>query len=138
MDDVESSLQSAKNWGTFDMLGGGIISTAIKHSRINDAKESIHQVQHQLRVFQRELADIGEKTSIEMEIGTFAKFADYVFDGLIFDWIVQSKINNSLESALRVSERIRLLLSQLQNSYQDNKNKLNNLEQQRLNIIEQA
>jgi chromosome segregation ATPase len=138
LDEVTNSLRSAKNWGTFDMLGGGLISTAVKHSRINSARESIHQVQQQLRVFQRELADVGSKTDIEINIGSFATFADYLFDGLIVDWIVQSKINQSLESTIKVSERIRIVLAQLQNSYQDTQTKLNNLEQKKIVLIEQT
>src|SRR4030042_1915584 len=67
LDEVVNSLKSAKNWGTFDMLGGGLIATAVKHSRINSARELIHQVQQQLRIFQRELADVGSKTEIEVD-----------------------------------------------------------------------
>ena len=119
------------------MLGGGIISTAVKHSRINSARESIHLVQQQLRVFQRELADVGtESGGIQIDIGSFATFADYIFDGLIVDWIVQSKINKSLETAIRISERIRLLLIQLQNSYNDVQLKQENLEEKKRSLIE--
>jgi len=139
LDQVADSLRSAKNWGTFDMLGGGIISTAVKHSRINSARESIHLVQQQLRVFQRELADVGtENNGMQIDIGSFATFADYIFDGLIVDWIVQSKINKSLETAIRISERIRFLLMQLQNSYQETQTRYNNLEQEKRKLIEKV
>ncbi len=138
MDKVIDSLRSAKNWGTYDMLGGGFISTAIKHSRIDDAKEAAYQVQQQLRCFQKELADIGTNTEIKIDIGSFSKFADYFFDGLIFDWAVQSKINRSLENVLDVSKRINRVVLHLQNNYREMEAKYNILEQEKRNLIEQA
>jgi DNA repair exonuclease SbcCD ATPase subunit len=73
---VIDSLKSAKNWGTWDMIGGGLISTAVKHSRIDRARASAHQVQQLLRRFQRELADVGGTSDITIDIGSFATFAD--------------------------------------------------------------
>ncbi|HLO13546.1 MAG TPA: hypothetical protein VK206_01865, partial [Anaerolineales bacterium] len=35
---VISSLEDAEGWGTWDLLGGGLISTAMKHSGIDDAR----------------------------------------------------------------------------------------------------
>lgn len=138
LDKVIDSLRSAKNWGTYDMLGGGFISTAIKHSRIDDAKEAVYHVQQQLRFFQKELADIGTNTEIKIEIGSFSKFADYFFDGLIFDWAVQTKINKSLDSSVQVSERIHRVLRHLQKNYIEAETKYNNLELQKRKLIEQA
>lgn len=42
LEKVISSLKSASNWGTWDLLGGGMIATAIKHSRIDEARMSVH------------------------------------------------------------------------------------------------
>lgn len=43
--------------------------------------------------------------------------ADYFFDGLIFDWIVQSKINDSLDRTInldrKVERSINLLINDL-------------------------
>ena len=93
------SLQNAQNWGTFDLLGGSILATAVKHSKIDEAKNDIEEVQHYLNQFRRELSDTtlnsGQNLAVEMD--SFTGFADYFFDNLITDWIVQSKINQSLE-----------------------------------------
>jgi hypothetical protein len=135
--EIVGYLESAKNWGTFDMLGGGFISTAVKHSKIDKAKDSINKVQQQIRVFQMELADTGTITEIKIEIDSFSKFADYVFDGLIFDWVVQSKIKRSLESVTQVSERISRVVKHLQNNYKDVQEKQKTLEEEKRIIIEQ-
>lgn len=34
---ARDKLRSARNWGIFDMLGGGFISDLVKHSKMNDA-----------------------------------------------------------------------------------------------------
>jgi hypothetical protein len=39
--------------------------------------------------------------NLSIEIGALESFADIFFDGLIFDWVVQSQINASLDEARR-------------------------------------
>ncbi|WP_018752484.1 hypothetical protein [Paenibacillus sanguinis] len=90
------SLHSAKNWGTYDMLGGGMISTHIKHSHIDEAMHSINLAQHSLKRFERELRDVGETLPGGMVISDLLKFSDYFFDGLIVDWLVQGQIHDLL------------------------------------------
>jgi DNA repair exonuclease SbcCD ATPase subunit len=63
--------------------------------RCDAAREHAYTAQRCLRSFQKELADADERLSVSLEIGGFAKFADYFFDGLIADWVVQSKIHNA-------------------------------------------
>ena len=85
---VRSELKSAANWGTIDMMGGGLMATMAKHSKIDAAKAHAHRAQRQLRRFQEELADADQRLQVSLEIGGFSKFADYFFDGLITDWVV--------------------------------------------------
>jgi uncharacterized protein YlxW (UPF0749 family) len=54
---IAEILKSASGWGAVDILGGGLIITAIKHSRINDAKRELQKTQALLQRFQRELDD---------------------------------------------------------------------------------
>jgi len=135
---VIDSLKSAKNWGTWDMIGGGLISTAVKHSRIDRARASAHQVQQLLRRFQRELADVGATSDITIDIGSFATFADYFFDGLIVDWIVQSRIANSLMSATELRDKVQTTLGHLNQSLQQAQDKAARTEQTRQELIERA
>ena len=138
LDSVIESLRSAKNWGTFDMIGGGLIATAVKHSRLNDAQQEINRVQHSLRSFQRELADVGSTAELSIDIGSFATFADYVFDGLIVDWMVQSRIKKSLDIALDARDRIQVVLSNLNGSLNNVKQKAEDIDQQKQRLIENA
>ncbi|MDE5415510.1 hypothetical protein [Alkalihalobacterium chitinilyticum] len=107
------SLDKAKGWSTWDMFGGGMLTTAIKHSHLDDARKQIHYAQNQLRLFQEELLDIENHFEIKMEIGNFLTFADYFFDGIIVDWVVHGKINDSLSQAEETTAKVREILSVL-------------------------
>lgn len=140
LESVTASLKSADNWGTWDVLGGGMIATAIKHSEIDGAKASAHRVQQLLRRFQRELADVGVSSSsdVAIEIGSFATFADYFFDGLIADWVVQSRIERSFENAAHMADQVRKTVRNLQRKLEEVQNKANSIKEKRRTLIEGA
>lgn len=111
---VLSSLESAEGWGTWDLFGGGLISDLAKHSHIDDAKEEAENVQRLLRQFRTELTDISISSDIVIETEGFAKFADFFFDGLIADWFMQSKINESQESVESVKSQVLSVVGKLE------------------------
>lgn len=93
---IEESLKSAKNWSTWDMVGGGMASDMMKHSRLNEAQRQAEELQRQLRKFKIELADIQVDCELQLQIEGFLKFADFFFDGIFVDWTVHSKIEGSV------------------------------------------
>ncbi|MBS6195330.1 MAG: hypothetical protein KH828_07095 [Clostridiales bacterium] len=114
---AQEQLQSARKWGIFDMLGGGMISDFIKHSRMSDASSSMEEARNHLMIFQRELQDVDVPAELRMEIGGFLSFADFFFDGLIADYMVQSKIADAREQVEDGIERVKNILEQLKNMY---------------------
>jgi len=112
LEEVVRSLESAQGWGVWDMIGGGLLATAAKHSHLDKAQEQVHEVQALMRRFRRELADIGRFTE-DVSIGGFERFADYFFDGLFVDWMVQSKINASLDRTQEQLARVKSLIASL-------------------------
>lgn len=109
-------LDSAKNWGIWDMLGGGFFTDMIKHSKIDDANKMSYDVQQCLKRFQKELNDVNEFTDIAVDIGSFATFADFFFDGLFADWFVQSKINESISNLDNANRRVGDIIEDLNRS----------------------
>lgn len=77
LESAAEKLSSARNWGLFDMFGGGFISGMMKHSRINDATIYMENAKNQLQIFQRELKDIHVPMDFQLEIGTFLTFTDF-------------------------------------------------------------
>ena len=50
-----------------------------------------------MKIFQRELSDLCLSVDLRMEVGGFLSFADFFFDGLVADYLVQSKIASARE-----------------------------------------
>ncbi len=134
------SLRKAQGWGTVDMFGGGLITTAIKHSNVDEAKQLIHDVQVWLNKFRRELSDIQmeEFGELIVELDSFTTFADYFFDNLIFDWVVQSKINRSLEGCETVCNQVLDIVTQLRIADVEVTKKYKNTQTEFIGYIEKA
>lgn len=115
---AQEKLDSARNWGLFDLFGGGFITDMIKHSRMNDASALMENARADLLVFQRELRDVYVPTEFRMEVSDFLTFADFFFDGVIADYLVQSKIAEAraqVNDAIYQVERLLRDLRGLQN-----------------------
>ena len=112
-DQVLSSLDSAEGWGTWDLLGGGLISDLAKHSHLDEAQDNIERLQSQLRRFKTELADVRISADMQVNVDGFLRFADYFFDGLFADWAVLDKISQSQERVRSTRCQIESVLSRL-------------------------
>ena len=107
------SLKSAGNWGIVDMLGGGLISTFVKHSKMNNADALVQQARSALKRFQKELTDMENVAEFHIETGDFLSFADYFFDGIIADWLVQSRINEARTQVENARQKVMYIMGQL-------------------------
>ena len=117
-DQIADNLDSADGWGTWDLLGGGLISDLAKHSHLDDAQAAVEQLQSQLRRFKTELADVTIQADFQISIDGFLRMADYLFDGIFADWAVlnrihqsQTQVQDTRAQICRVLEHLRSLLS---------------------------
>lgn len=138
LESAASSLNSAENWGTFDMLGGGLISDIAKHSHIDESVRFIEEASRKLSTFKRELSDVELNIDVRMNIGSFDKFADYFFDGLLADWNVQSKIKDSASSISEAIYRVQSTVDNLKAQYDSKESSLEGIEAEIKSIIENA
>ena len=136
LEQVIGSLESAKSWGTWDMLGGDFIATAIKHSKIDDARNGIYDIQAKISQLTRELADVQRSVELQIDISELAYFADFFLDDLIFDWIVQSKIINALEQSKKAKDIIFQAVKELERLKDSTQKKNNDLQDRRTQLIE--
>ena len=106
---ARDELNSAGNWGIVDLLGGGLISGLGKHSKMSNAQNYMEQAKWNLQNFSRELQDVNMVHNLNLELGDFLTFADFFFDGVVADWLVQDRINETkrqVEDAIRHVETI--------------------------------
>ena len=66
-----------------------------------------------LRIFQKELRDVEAIQNQHIDIGGFLTFADFFFDGLIADWMVQSKIQNARKQVADAISQVEWILGSL-------------------------
>lgn len=108
-----NQLDRAGSWGIADMLGGGFLSTLMKHRRMDDAADELEAARDAVRAFARELADVDRSLDLDLDTGGFLGFADYFFDGIIADWMVQSKIDKAKSQVERAAREIVAVRNQL-------------------------
>lgn len=132
---ILSSLDSAKGWGTWDLIGGGLTSDMIKHSYLDEAQHEVQQLQSQLRRFKTELADVTIYADLQVNIDGFLRFADYFFDGLFADWAVMEKISQSKDSVEKTKSQIEAVLSQLRRLETAADQKIAKLEAEKASVL---
>jgi hypothetical protein len=138
LSNVTASLEGAKGWGTLDLFGGGILSTALKHNHVDGAKNYMHDAQHLAKKLQKELEDVGLDFSHSIDLSILAKFADYFFDGLITDWIIQNEINDSLEQVKAYNHLVFAIVRIINAEQLRVITQLSRIDSQKKQLIEQA
>ncbi len=112
--ECEGKLESARGMGIWDMFGGNIISGVMKHSRLSEAKACMERTSWELQNFQKELGDVsGYCDGIGITFDGFAQVADFVFDNLLVDALIQMRMKESLEKVRDAKRRVEEALRQL-------------------------
>ena len=133
---VQDDLDSARSWGTWDMLGGGLVATMAKHDRLDSAQSSIRAAQRALSDFRTELADVGRLEVPSIQIGEFATFADYFFDDIFSDWYVQSSIKKAQYGISEARMKLTAALRSLTAARQDLDERLAQMDRERENLLD--
>lgn len=105
-------LQSAKNWGTIDLLGGDFISSMAKHEKIDEAQKQFTRVSNLLVNFNKELEDIN---MYSLNFSTSIKTFDIFFDNIFTDISVNSQINKSYDDICKLEKNVNSILINLKN-----------------------
>lgn len=119
LDDVLEVLDSAARWGVFDMIGGGLIATAVKHSKLDEARRRLEEAGNSLWDFERELKDVGEISLPTIDLSQLDGFLDYFLDGILVDAFVQSRINRAREATRETAEQVEEIQRGLDGRYRE-------------------
>ena len=110
---AKEQLDSARNWGIFDMMGGGFFTSLVKHSKLDNASSYMEMAKADLQRFKKELRDIPDYEELKVDIGSFLSFADFFFDGLVVDYMVQSRINDTRDKVQTAIRKVEEMLTEL-------------------------
>ena len=111
---AREQLGSARSWGRFDLIAGGFLSTMVKHGKMEQARQELQEAKRALQVFSTELRELDSMQGIDLNTGDFLAVADYIFDGLFADWMMQSRIRTAQEQVDEAIRQVRRMRQDLQ------------------------
>jgi len=132
---VIENLKKASDWGTWDVIGGGTMSTLIKHDYMHKAQSSVSVLQTELRYFRSELADVKIYSNLYVQTDGLTQFADFFFDNIFIDLSVQDRIKSSLGSVTDTKSQIQNAIRKLETLMTQNETKQDNLKKQIENYL---
>ncbi len=112
--EVVQGLKEAENLGLFDVLGKGFLVDMAKHETLDEAQQSVENLQICLQRFNKELSDVSLRSDLKVSVDRLLKFADVFFDGLLIDLTVLDNIQNARTLVDQTRDSILGLLRQLQ------------------------
>lgn len=127
INDAISYLNSAKNWGIYDMMGGDLIATMAKRSKMDDASNAINSIKVMLKKYNAELDDLSEEINISLQLDGLSSVMDYFFDNFFTDYFIQGKINSALDSTTTLKNRVINIQNNLTNKSKAYSRELDNL-----------
>lgn len=113
-------LDSAKTWGTIDLLGGDFISSLAKHKKVDEAQRHFSRISNLLDNFNKELKDINISS---LNFSSTSIAFDVFFDNIFTDISVNSQINKAYGDMCNLKKRVSSILNKLI----ENKNNLNHI-----------
>lgn len=101
-------LDTARGYSAWDLFGGGLFITHLKHSEIDKVKSILPNVHAALQQFQNELLDVDhyEISAVNVDTDGFVKFADYFFDDIFSAWSVNSQLAEAQKNVIQLQDNV--------------------------------
>ncbi|OIN56137.1 hypothetical protein [Arsenicibacter rosenii] len=104
--------RSRGNWDLF--LNSSLISYA-KYQTLDEVRDQTFAVNHRLKLFQQEYADLGRTTALNLLLtSNMTRFVDIFFDNIFTDWAVQSRIEKAQSASLSLENQLIPVLTSIQ------------------------
>ncbi|MBG0567981.1 hypothetical protein [Actinoplanes aureus] len=129
-------LESADGWSSVDtFLGGGAVSSHVKHERMDEAAGHLAGAERLLRALRDELGagDLG--TPAGPEVGDTTRLVDVFFDNIFTDLDVRSRIDEGLAQVGRAAVRVRDLRTSLAAQLSERRAELRTIEAERAKLL---
>lgn len=111
---ADSLLRSARNWGVWDMLGGGFLSGLIKRSKMREAGAEMESARQALLRFRRELEDVDRIIDPGFANFDLTAFGDLFLDGFLFDLLAQGRIADARRQVEEAMNEVRSIKARLE------------------------
>lgn len=119
LEDAADSLDSAKRWGVVDILGGGLITSVIKHSRLGDANHALTGARVALARFCDALGDcrgVAGIAALTAEVNRWNAFFDIACDNWLADIFVQKEMSDAADRVDEAIETVKRAVRRLEDA----------------------
>ena len=130
-----ATLESAAGMGMWDMIGGGMFTTMLKHEKLDEVRGHADTVRRAMSYFQTELSDVSFLEIPDLQLSEFTVFADYFCDNIFVDMFVQNQINATQDNANKTLEGIEELVEELSAQLEESKMDQQDLEEEREELL---
>lgn len=109
IDQALAKIDSARNWGLFDLFAGGMMSSLVKRGRMKESNQLMQEIEQALVRLQKEYGEVELKLPIKFRLDVASEMGDVWFDNVFSDLSVQNNLNESKEQLLLLSNQIKEL-----------------------------
>lgn len=129
-------LESARSWSAWDTFGGGdLVSSMVKHERLDRVANELREADAALQAFSRELADLHLEGIEAVNVSPLMRTFDVWFDNIFTDLAVRRRIIDAQEKVADSRLRIEEVLQDLQRRGQQIRAELADLEAERERLL---
>lgn len=110
LNEALSLIDSASNWGLFDIFGGNSFVSLVKYSKLDRAKAKLYECKDDMWDFKNELEIV---PFVDIDIDPFLAFTDLFCDKIVEDLIVQSRIYHAKREVINTINTVERALNNL-------------------------
>lgn len=135
---VEDKLGSASGWNTYDtFFGGGMIATAMEHSRLDDAAAAAAEADRRMAVLRTDLTELDqvEQTSPLITLSSATKFVDLWFNNIFTDLAVRDRIKQGQQNVAQSLQMVSAIEERLKAQSAEVHARLTEIEAQRSGLL---
>lgn len=113
LEKAKSSLSEAMTSSWFDLLGGGVLASLVKHAQIDALNEELKILQSQLEIAQKELGDVTQALESDFLFSEKRFLFDVVLDNVFTDVQVHDQLKELGQTLEKVDNELKNYLAQL-------------------------
>jgi hypothetical protein len=135
---VEDRLGSASGWNTYDtFFGGGMLATAMEHSRLDDAAAAAAEADRRMAVLRTDLTKLDQvaETSPMITLSSATRFVDLFFNNIFTDLAVRDRIQQGQQNVAQSLQMVSAVEERLKAQSAEVQSRLSQIEAQRRDLL---
>lgn len=103
---AKKTLKSAKNWGIFDLIGGGGFTSFLKRRKIRKVNKSMEKLESSLENLERKVKNVRFDRGRKVSNGALDLAIDVFFDNIFTDFLVQRNLKTRLKELKNLDKKL--------------------------------